>query len=122
MNYFPSIKKNIALNTAYQMFNLFFPFVTAPYLSRVLGADGIGIYSFTNSIATFFTMFATIGIWVYGTREIARVRDNKVELSRLFWEIEITIIAFTTASVLIWLIWIFYAPDYNIIYLIFLTF
>ena len=118
MNYFPSIKKNIALNTAYQMFNLFFPFVTAPYLSRVLGADGIGIYSFTNSIATFFTMFATIGIWVYGTREIARVRDNKVELSRLFWEIEITIIAFTTASVLIWLIWIFYAPDYNIIYLI----
>lgn len=118
MNYFPSVKKNIALSTAYQMFNLFFPFVTAPYLSRVLGADGIGIYSFTNSIATFFTMFATIGIWVYGTREIARVRDNKVELSRLFWEIEITIIAFTTASVLIWLIWIFYAPDYNIIYLI----
>ena len=46
----PTLKKNLILSTAYEILNIITPFITAPYIARVLGADGIGIYSYTNSI------------------------------------------------------------------------
>ena len=41
----PSLKKNVAYNFAYQLLILILPLVTAPYLSRVIGAEGVGVYS-----------------------------------------------------------------------------
>ena len=114
----PSVKKNFALSSAYQVLNLIVPFITAPYISRVLGAEGVGIYSFTSSIATYFTMFAALGTMSYGAREIARARDNKNELSRLFWEIEALVIVSTLLCVSVWAVWIVFAPEYNNLYLI----
>ena len=60
-----SIKKNILLSTLYQVLTLLIPFITAPYVSRVLGADGIGSYSYTNSIQLYFSMFAALGTYSY---------------------------------------------------------
>ena len=84
-----SIKKNIILSTLYQVLVLIMPFITAPYISRVIGVEGIGIYSYTLSIQTYFSIFATLGTVTYGTREIARVRKDKSKVSKLFWEIEL---------------------------------
>lgn len=114
----PSVKKNFALSTVYQMLLLAAPFITAPYVSRVLGAEGIGTYSFTSSIATYFTMFAALGTMSYGKREIARVRDCKEKLSRLFWEIEALVVCTTVACIILWAVWVLFAPEYNLIYLI----
>ena len=47
------------------------PLITAPYLSRVLKVEGIGIYSYTASIVTYFVMFAALGTINYGNREIS---------------------------------------------------
>ena len=63
------------------------PLITAPYVSRVLGAELIGIYSYTHSIAFYFLLFAQLGISVYGNRTVAYVRDNKEELNRTFTSI-----------------------------------
>ena len=63
------------------------PLITIPYVSRVLGVDGIGTYSYTYSIAYYFMMFAMLGLNNYGNRSIAKVRDNKEKLSRTFKEI-----------------------------------
>ena len=114
----PSVKKNFALSTAYQILILIVPFVTTPYVSRVLGANGVGIYSFTNSIATYFTMFAALGTMSYGAREISRARNDSVLLSRLFWEIEALVVASTLCCLIIWMMWVLLAPEYNVIYLI----
>ncbi len=114
----PSVKKNVALSTAYQILILIVPFVTTPYISRVLGADGVGIYSFTNSIATYFTMFAALGTMSYGAREISRARDDRKFLSLLFWEIETLVCISSFVCLAIWLVWALLAPEYNIIYLI----
>ena len=67
----PSLKKNIILSTSYQILTMVTPFITAPYVSRVLGSDGIGIFSYTQSYESFF-----LGTVAYGTREIAQKRDN----------------------------------------------
>mgnify|MGYP003399911408 FL=1 len=47
-----SIKLNYIYNVSYQILTLITPLITAPYLSRVLKADGIGAYSYTYSLAS----------------------------------------------------------------------
>lgn len=73
----------------YQVFILLVPLVTTPYISRVLGSEGVGINAYTNSIIQYFILFGSIGISTYGNRQIAYCRDDKRELSKNFWEISI---------------------------------
>lgn len=114
----PSLKKNFVLSTAYQVLLLLVPFITAPYVSRVLTADGVGIYSFTSSIQMYFSMFAALGTVSYGTREIARNRFDKKNRSRLFWEIELLTVLTTTACLLLWGVLIYFSTVYRICYLV----
>lgn len=98
----PSLKVNVIINGLYQILIMIVPFFTAPYVARVLGSDGIGINSYTNSIVTYFTLFSALGTVAYGTREISRKRDDKIEYSKSFWEIESISIACTLFSLLLW--------------------
>lgn len=72
------------MNVAYQALTLVFPLITVPWVSRALGADGIGTYSYTYSIAYMFMLAGMLGINNYGNRAIARVRDDEEALSREF--------------------------------------
>lgn len=99
----PSIKRNIAFKLAYQILSIATPLITAPYASRVLGADGIGTYSYLSSLMTYFTMFAALGTVNYGTREIARLRDDKQSMSKTFWEIELMTVFTTLVALVLWL-------------------
>lgn len=111
-----SIKKNYIYNTIYQVLSLITPLITAPYISRVLGSNGVGIYSYTNSIVTYFTLFAALGTASYGQREIAMHRDDPKASSRLFWEIEILSLTTTAVSLIVWIVWIFISTQYTTIY------
>ena len=91
-----SIKKNYLYNVAYEILLLITPLITTPYLSRVLGADGIGTVSYAESIVSYFTLVATLGMTTFGRREISYVQDNKAERSRVFWETNILEIITTT--------------------------
>ena len=82
-----SIRKNFLYNMVYQVLILILPIITTPYISRALGAEAVGIYSFTVSIVTYFTLFGTLGVLMYGQREIAYARDNVTKRKRVFWEI-----------------------------------
>lgn len=83
----PSLKKNFMYSTLYQILILIVPIITTPYISRILGAEGIGIYSYTSSIMAVFVLFASLGIQSYGAREIAQNREDKEKTSKIFWEI-----------------------------------
>ena len=84
-------KVSILLNTIYayllQLSGLLIPLLTAPILSRVLGANLLGKVAYTNSIAIFFTTVATFCTTAYGFREVARVRNDRKELSKLYSEV-----------------------------------
>lgn len=82
-----SVKKNFVYNILYQLLVILLPLVTAPYISRTLGAKAVGIYSYINSIAYYFLLFAMLGISNHGNRSIASVRDDKQKLNKCFWEI-----------------------------------
>jgi O-antigen/teichoic acid export membrane protein len=80
--------------------NLLFPLLTFPYLSRVLGANGLGICNFITSYSQNFIIIAALGLPVYGTREIAKLGDSKLKRSKLFFEL-ITIHLFFTCFLLL---------------------
>lgn len=82
-----SVKKNFIYNTIYQILILILPLITAPYLSRVVGAEGVGTYSYTYSIVYYFMLLTLLGVSNYGNRVIAKSRDNKKEMSKNFWSI-----------------------------------
>ena len=82
-----SISRNYIYNLSYQIITLLTPLITTPYVSRVLGPDGIGIYSYTTSVVTYFVILGTMGLSNYGQREIAYHQDDKHEQSRIFYEV-----------------------------------
>lgn len=82
-----NVKVNLIFNTVYQLLLILLPLVTAPYITRVLGPDPLGVDSKTHAFANYFYLFAMLGVNNYGNRAIARVRDSRETRSRTFWEI-----------------------------------
>ena len=82
-----NIKKNYIYNATYSVLLVISPLITAPYLARVLQADGVGIASFAASIVQYFTIAADFGTVGFGRRETAYVRDDIEERSLIFWEV-----------------------------------
>lgn len=114
-----SLKKNIIYSTGYQILTLIVPIITAPYVSRVLGKDGLGLYGYTYSIAHYFVLFCMLGILNYGNREISMVSNNKSELSSRFWQIYLNQLSFGVISLLIYYIYIYnYVQSFQQIYVI----
>lgn len=116
----PSVKKNFILSTGYQVLLVILPLITAPYVSRVLGSEGIGIYSVTNANQTYFAMIASLGTASYGAREIARARDSAKRRSILFWEIELMTVFTTILALIAWnlmILWVGgkYTPYYLVL-------
>ncbi|MFL2062254.1 oligosaccharide flippase family protein [Latilactobacillus sakei] len=79
-----SLKKNFIYNAMYQVLIVLLPIITAPYISRVLGASKMGIYSYTYSVAYYFLLAAKLGLDNYGNRSISRVRDDKDKINQVF--------------------------------------
>lgn len=84
-----SLTKNYIYNLVYQILTLILPLITTPYVSRVLGAENIGIYSYTYSILSYFLLFGALGVALYGQREIAYAGEDKVKRKKVFWEVQI---------------------------------
>ena len=82
-----SIAKNYIYNLVYQLLTIRLPLITTPYLSRVLGSEKIGIYGYTTSIVTYFILFGSLGVSMYGQREIAYNQKNKKKMSKVFFEL-----------------------------------
>lgn len=75
------------MNAILNASSFIFPFITFPYISRVLLPYGVGKVNFATSVVSYFSMFAMLGIPTYGVRICAQVRDDKRELSRTIHEI-----------------------------------
>jgi O-antigen/teichoic acid export membrane protein len=108
-----SIKKNFIYNTISQLVSILVPFITLPYVTRVLSADDIGINSYTNSIVQYFVLFGTFGLSSYGNRSIAYVSENIIKRSETFWELFFFGQITTIVSYLIFSVSIIYNNSYT---------
>lgn len=76
-----ALKSNIVLNAIKQVCTIIFPLITFPYISRVLGTDIYGRYSFGYTYVNYFVLLAALGTSTYAVREGAKIRDNKEKIS-----------------------------------------
>lgn len=82
-----SIKKNIFYSSILTVSGCFFPLITFPYVSRVLGVNNIGICNFVDSIVQYFIYFSMMGVMTVGIREVARTKGDKKQLSKTYSEL-----------------------------------
>lgn len=108
-----SIKKNFAYKSALTISTYLMNFITFPYVSRVLGVDGIGLVSFVDNVVNYFLLFATMGIGILGTREIAAIKDNTKKCNQVFSNILGLNLQFTLITVVIYLLCICVIPKFQ---------
>ncbi|KRN08620.1 oligosaccharide translocase [Liquorilactobacillus mali KCTC 3596 = DSM 20444] len=84
-----NVVRNYLYNAGYQLLLVMLPLVSITYVSRVLTNTGVGINAYTNSIITYFVLFGSLGINLYGNRQIAYLREDQYKMSKTFWEIVI---------------------------------
>lgn len=116
------IAKNYLYNLIYQIAVLIIPLITAPYLSRILGAEGIGIYSYNYSIAYYFCLFVMLGINNYGNRSIAKCLGNKDKVNKTFCEIYAMQLLTGIFVLIIYLSYCFFVSDEKVISLCYIPF
>ena len=93
-----STKKNVAYNVAYRIFSVLLPVITAPYLSRVVGKAGVGMYSEAWTVSELFCLVGMLGLADYGVRTVAQVRDDREKLDRTFsgiWQMQLLVAGVT---------------------------
>ncbi len=112
------IFKNFLSLTFYQIANYIFPFVTIPYLSRVLGADKFGLIMFANSLIVYFNILTDYGFNLSAVREIAVHADDKEKICEIFNSVVLIKLAFVTLTffILLFLISSFdkFKADYEV--------
>lgn len=108
-----SMAKNYIYNLILTTLNIIFPLITAPYLSKILGAENIGKVNYATSIVNWFILFAAFGIPRYGVREIARKRDSRKKCSDAFWNLLIIQMALSLVCIVIYLVVIFTNSTFN---------
>ncbi|HFI0049451.1 TPA: flippase [Streptococcus suis] len=113
-----SVEKNYIYNLAYQMIAVVVPILITPYVSRVLKADGIGIFSYTTAIAGYFALIGNLGIATYGQLQVAKYRRDKEQVSKIFFELIIlrSILLFIIIATYIFFIQIQSRPNYSSMY------
>lgn len=105
-----SVKFNVVMNAILTTSTFLFPLITVPYVSRVLGPDNNGIVSWAFTFVGYFSLVALLGFNMYGTRECAKCRDNKEELSKTVQELLVILLASTTIVYIAYIAFILVLP------------
>ena len=113
-----SVKLNYIYNVVYQVMLLVMPLAVAPYLSRVLKPDGVGTASYVESIVSYFSLFAAMGIPTYGQREISYVQGDAVKRSAVFWNTKILEFCSSSVAILVYVTFAMLQREMTTLYLI----
>ena len=113
-------KKNMVYQTLYQFLILGIPLILSPYLTRTIGSEGLGTYSYCFSIANYFSIFIMMGLQVHGCRAIAACQ-NKEERRVVFYSLMIFHLICSGIVILLYSFFILvFGNGYTSVYLILL--
>ena len=99
--------KNYLYNLSYQILTIILPIITVPYVTRIFTSEALGNYVFYNSIVSYFSLFAMLGIGVYGTKQIAAASD----VSSTFWNIYAIQLIASILAISVYVIAVFSIPQ-----------
>ncbi len=99
--------KNYLYNLSYQILTIILPIITVPYVTRIFTSEALGNYVFYNSIVSYFSLFAMLGIGVYGTKQIAAASD----VSNTFWNIYVIQLIASILALSVYVVAVFSIPQ-----------
>lgn len=82
-----NVAKNFFYQAIFQLSQILLPIITVPIVANALGPKGVGLYNYTFSVVQYFSLFAGLGVALYGNRQIALAWNKKEKVSQTFWEI-----------------------------------
>lgn len=109
----PSLKVNMVLNIIKSVMGVLFPLITFPYISRLLGVENIGRFTFAQSVVSYFVLLAGLGVSTYAIREAPVIRDDQEKMSRFSSEVFSINLVATVFSYLLMLVLLVIVPKFN---------
>ena len=107
------IKKNFIYNNLLGFTNVLLPLIIFSYVSRIFGPVGLGKVSFAISLVSVFVIIGSLGIPIYGIREIAKAKKDKNSLSKTFLEIIIIQALWLVFTLILYFLWVTYSNTFK---------
>ena len=107
-----SVKKNFIFSSILTVSEYLFPLITFPYVSRVLGVDGVGICNYVDSVIFYFILLSKLGIETVGIRSIASCNDDKQKLQQVFSSLLTLLLCSTTIAIFALFIVVYTVPSF----------
>lgn len=102
------MKKSMFKNTIYKSIlsfvNIVIPLLVGPYIVRLLDVELYGIYNKVLANFQLFLTFASFGIYMFGVREISKIRNDKKKVSTLLTNLFVISIITNTLITIIYII------------------
>lgn len=102
------VAKNIGYSVILKLSNYIFGIILLPYVARVLGVELYGKVEFVTNIVAYALLFSSLGVTSFGIREVAKNKNNKRELNKVFTNILLINILFTILTIIVYIVCVFY--------------
>lgn len=89
------------------------PLLLIPYLLRIIGNEGYGIYIFSWTFINYFIIIVNYGYDYFATREIATHKTDSDFIARFFFEVSFSRVLLAVLSLLIVFACVFFIPEFN---------
>ena len=111
-----TIKSNFLYQVLYNCVTMILPLIVTPFLTRALLENKIGEFTYSRSIASYFVLFAMLGIVKYGQRIISQNRDNETKLRKSFWSLFAVHVVFSLLALVIYFVSVSFIGANNTLY------
>jgi O-antigen/teichoic acid export membrane protein len=108
-----SVKFNVIMNMILTASQFIFPLITVPYVSRVLAPSGTGAVAFSQSVVSYFSLVAMLGISTYGVQACASVRDDRKRLSQTVQELLVILLCSTVIVYAVYILALFTVQQFS---------
>ncbi len=108
-----TLTENFISLSLLQVAGYIFPFLTIPYLARVIGVDKFGEIALAAAIIVYFQTVIDWGFNFTATRDIAKNKENIIKISKIFSNVIWTRFFLTVLSAIVLSLMIIFIPVIN---------
>jgi PST family polysaccharide transporter len=103
--------KNIASQSLLQVANLVLPFITIPYITKIIGPDKFGVINYCTAIVTYFVLIVNFSFDMQASRAVAQKPDDQAFINKIFSNIFYTKIFLFIISTITFLLLVNFLPQ-----------
>jgi len=105
--------KNIISQSILQIANLVLPFITIPYITKIIGPANFGVLNYAAAVVTYFTLIVNYSFDMNASRAVAQNPGDKALINKIFSEILYTKIFLFLTCIIAFIFLLKYLPQLN---------